>query len=412
MNTTRIKVLHVIPQLSARIGGPAVSVVESSLALRDHGIGTTIFATDMAGAVSARAHRRVTTEDFPSGADSLDVRLFPARWPQRWAFAPSMYAELGREIARCDVVHIHMLFTFPQMAAYWHAKRLGVPYIVSPCGALDPHLRRRSRAIKTLTERAWQRNMLDGAAALHFKTEEEARLVADLGYASPRVVVPNGVRCDEFASGGDAAAFRSRYGIGQNAPLVLSLGRLSHKKGLDTLVRAFAIVASTNNAAALVIAGPDDEAMTPRLRALARELGVEKRIVFTGMLRGAAKHDGLAAASVWALASHTENFGVAVVEAMASGLPVIITPDVNIAAEARTAGAAVVAPRTDAAFAGAISTLLRDDARRTALGGRARTWARRYDWAHVAPQWAAMYQTAATRRAGDSAFTTEANRAA
>ena len=392
-----MKVLHVLPSLSARIGGPAISVVESALALRALGVASTIFATDMAGAVSAKRHRRVMPADLPAGADRLDVRLFATRRPYRLAFAPSMQRALHDAVRRHDVVHIHMLFMYPQFAAYRAARRHGVPYVVSPCGALDPHLRTRSRVAKALTERAWQRDMLDGAAALHFKTDEEAALVADLGLRAPAVVAPNGVRCDAFGALPSGEAFRARYLGGHGGPVVLNLGRLSHKKGLDVLARAFAIVASRHPDAMLVLAGPDDEDLTPSLRALSRQLGIDARVRFTGMLRGDDKLGALAAAGVWALPSHTENFGVAVVEAMAVGLPVVISPQVNIAREIAEAGAGIVCERTPEAFAAQIIALLDDASTRVSLGGRARAFARRYDWSEVAPQLARMYASVAGR---------------
>ncbi len=386
-----MRVLHVVPQLSARIGGPAVSVVESSLALRDLGIDTTIFSTDMTGAVSAKRQGRATPGDLPPGAETLDVRLFRAQPPRRLAFAPSMLRALDGAVPQHDVVHIHMLFTFPQFAAYRATRRHGVPYIVSPCGALDPHLRKRSRIVKAATEVAWQRGMLDGAAGLHFKTAAEAALVAPMGYRAPALVAPNGIDWAAFQALPALGGFREKHALG-DAPVVLHLGRLSHKKGLDVLVDAFARVAGDRPEARLVLAGPDDEGLTTRLQAQADGLGVGRRLVFTGMLRGDEKLAALASATVWALPSHTENFGVAVVEAMAAGLPIVTTPHVNIAAAIEAEGAGVVLPLSAEAFAAEIGALLGDPSRRASMGGRAREFARRYDWSEVAPQLAQMYE--------------------
>ncbi|MEX0750235.1 MAG: glycosyltransferase, partial [Dehalococcoidia bacterium] len=161
-----MRVLHVVPSLSMRIGGPAISVVEYALALRACGVESTIFATDMGEAVSSTTRRRVMPADLPDGADQLDVRLFRARWPYRLAFSPALGRAFDAAVPQYDAVHIHMLFTYPQFAAYRAARRHGVPYVVSPHGALDPHLRARSRAAKALTDRAWQRDMLENAAAL------------------------------------------------------------------------------------------------------------------------------------------------------------------------------------------------------------------------------------------------------
>ncbi len=389
-----MRVLHVIPSLSARIGGPAVSVVEASLALRAQGVESVIFATDSAEPPTCRKPSRVTAADLPDGAGQLDVRLLPVRWPYRLAYSPALRQALKSEVARCDVIHIHMLFLHPPFAAYRETVRSGVPYVVSPCGALDPHLRRRSRAVKAVNNLLWHRAMLDRAAAIHYKTPEEAQLAAGLGFAAPTGVAPNGIRWDRFQTLPPAERFRWRYLGGDEGPVVLYLGRLSHKKGLDILVRAFALVHGSTPDAWLVIAGPDDEGLTKPLENLARREGVADRVVFTGMLRGDDKLAALAAASVWALPSHTENFGVAVVEAMAAGLATVISPAVNLSSAVQSADAGVVADLTPGAFASAIAALLRDEARRDTLGERARVFARRYDWSAVAPRWAEMYERA------------------
>lgn len=401
-----MRVLQVIPSLASRTGGPAASVVESSLALQRCGVDVTIFATDMAEAASARTHQRATSGDLPAGARDLDVRLFPARWPYRLAYSPAMERAFDVEVRRCDVVHVHSLFLYPQYAAHRAARAAHVPYVVSPRGALDPFLRRRGRVVKAAADVLWQRSMLRQAAAMHVTSDEEARLTADVAPGVPRHVVSNGIRWAEYQLAGSGAAFRRRYLEDSDDPLVMFLGRISHKKGLDILIRAFALVLRDVPTARLAIVGPDDEGLTADLAMLARQEGVSERMVFTGMLRGNDKLDALAAADVWVLPSHTENFGNAVAEALAAGRATVISPGVNIAPEIAAAGAAVVVPLRVEAFAREIGALLRDEERRAALGERAREFARRYDWDVVGPRLAAMYASiteVARGRAGSEA---------
>ncbi len=388
-----MKVLHVIPTLSPRLGGPAMVVPSAARALRPLGWQSTIVTTDLAHPASWSGKGRVTQAEIPAIAE-LDVRLYPARWPYRLAYAPALARELRELVHSYDLVHIHMLFQYPQFAAYEAARRDGLPYVVTPHGALDPHLRRRSRLLKAMTDLLWQRRMLDAAAALHFTTEEEARLVSDLRLRAPAIVAPNGIDWDAFQRLPSAETFRDRFLGGHDGPIVMHLGRISHKKGLDLLIRAFARVVREEPGAVLALVGPDDEGLAPRLRALAASERVADRVVFTGMLTGDDRRAALAAADVWALPSHTENFGVAVVEAMAAGRAVVISPEVNLAPEAEAAGAALVRPRTSEAFAGAIASLLRDRDRRESLGSAARAFARRYDWSAAAPAWCALYERA------------------
>jgi glycosyltransferase involved in cell wall biosynthesis len=393
-----MRVLQVVFSLASRTGGPAFDVVESSLALRRCGVETTVFATDMAEPPSAKHHRRVSPSDLPAGAEELDLRLFPARWPYRIAFSPALYRALAREVPRYDVVHIHTLFSFPQFAAYRQAIRHGIPYIVAPCGALDPYLRRHGWLRKAIVHVLWQRDMLNRASALHLRSEEEVSLVADVAPAVPRVVISNGIRCAEYSELPSGSEFRRRYLGGDDGPLVMNIGRLSYKKGLDILIRAFAILSKDVPGCWLAIVGPDDEGLTPRLQALAEREGIASRVVFTGMLRGEDKLAALATADVWALSSHSENFGIAVAEALAAGLPVVISPAVNIAPDIAEAGAGVVCELTAQAFAAEITALLRNDSRRAELSTKAREYVKRWDWDVVGPQLAEMYASVARPR--------------
>jgi glycosyltransferase involved in cell wall biosynthesis len=147
--------------------------------------------------------------------------------------------------------------------------------------------------------------------------------------------------------------------------------------------------------ARLVLVGPDDEGLQAGLEELAASRGIRERVVFTGLLRGTDKLAALAAADLWALPSLTENFGVAVLEALAAGVPVVLSPTVNIAGALDEAGAAVVSERTPEVFAGAISELLVDHDRRAALGERGRAFAARFDTVALAPRWAELYRSAA-----------------
>jgi len=161
------------------------------------------------------------------------------------------------------------------------------------------------------------------------------------------------------------------------------------------LIRAFAIASRRFGDARLVIAGPDDEGLRPELEALAEREGVGDRVVFPGMLHGADKLAALAAADVWALSSHTENFGIAVMEALAAGVATLISPAVNLAGEIERAGAGVVSETRPEVFAGALTYLLEDEGRRAGYAERGREFARGYDWDAVAPQIVDMYEKVA-----------------
>lgn len=377
--------------ISARFGGPVVAVTGICEATAALGAESVIVATSLGQVPTAGDWRKVTPDEMPANAGRLDIRLFDVAPPRRLAFAPAMGRFLRAEVDGFDVVHIHSLWLYPQFAAQRSARRAKVPYVVSPRGALDPYLRQRGRARKAATNLIWQNAMLRHAARIHVTADAEAELIADVAPAVPRDVIPGGIWLDREEPG-DAGRFRDRFLDRSAGDVVLFVGRISQKKGVDVLIRAFARARRSSPDAVLAIAGPDDEGLRPGLERLAEELGVARDVRFLGALYGQDKADALAAATVWALPSHSENFGNAVVEALAHGLPCVLSPQINIAAEIAEHDAAVVTPNQADGFGDALADLLADPARRSALAGRAREYARRYDWNTVGPRMLRMYE--------------------
>jgi glycosyltransferase involved in cell wall biosynthesis len=151
------------------------------------------------------------------------------------------------------------------------------------------------------------------------------------------------------------------------------------------LIAGFARAAGQRDAL-LVIAGPDDEALTGELRRVAAAHQVDERVRFVGPVYGEDQLTALAAADVWALTSHTENFGNAVIEAMAAGRAVLVSTEVNLSAQIARAQAGIVTDLSIDAIAGQLRALLEDPGRRAELGVRARGFAARFDWSIIAPE--------------------------
>jgi glycosyltransferase involved in cell wall biosynthesis len=384
-----VRVAHIIPGLAATTGGPAAGVVEAALAVEQVGVASTIFTTDLAGPANRAPRRPVTAAELPAGFERLDVRLFRARPPRRLAFSPGLARSLKQELAQYDLVHIHSLYLFPQFAAYRSARRASVPHIVSICGAMDPWLRRRGRVRKGLVDFSWQRAMLEQAAALHFGAADEAQLAVDVAPATPRAVIGNPLDWKAFGSLPAGEHFRERFLGGFGGRVVLFLGRITPKKRVDLLIRAFVAVAGGHPDCLLAIAGPDEGGLREHLESLA----ADEPIVFVGMLRGEDKLAALAAADVWVLPSHSEGASVAFAEALAAGVPTIAPASVTIAADAAAVGASVSCDLTLDGVAEAIGQLLDDDDRRAELRRAARAYARRFDRASVAVELEHLYRT-------------------
>jgi glycosyltransferase involved in cell wall biosynthesis len=331
--------------------------------------------------------------------EDIDVAIdFPlhiahARQPLRLAYAPALRKELARRAGDFDVIHIHSLFLYPQYAAFRVALERRIPYVVSPRGALDPYLRRRGRIRKAITHLVWQRQLLSHAAALHLTADKELNLIADVAPKVRRCVIPNPVDWRDYVDLPEARIFTDKYLAGQSLPIVMYLGRISRKKRIDVLISAFARIAPLHPNVALVIIGPDDEGLTPQLRRAATQLGIAPRTTFIGHLAGQEKRAALAAATVWVLPSATENFGIAAVEALAAGVPVIMSHGVNISAELGDLGACIVCESEPGAVATEISALLDYPDRRSALAVAGRHAARRFSPEIVAAQMTSLYES-------------------
>jgi glycosyltransferase involved in cell wall biosynthesis len=320
--------------------------------------------------------------------------MFKAHFPRRLAHSPEL-ARAIREIAPdFDLIHVHNLWQHPQYAAYRAALAAKVPYVVSPHGGLDPYLRESGRLRKRLMSAWWQDEMLERASLIHVTTEAERELTADVAPEVPRAVVPCGLYVEEFGSLPLRDRFRSSRLGGYDGPLILFLGRITKKKGLDVLIRAFARVRAERECR-LAIVGPDDEGILPKLRAIVDELRLADHVSFLPPLYRNERLAALASTDVWALSSHAENFGIAVVEAMAAGCAVVTTPGVNVSSEIEAAESGVVADAEPEAFGRALSGLLAHDAARQELRRRAPAFAARYDWSEVGPRLSEMYEKVA-----------------
>jgi glycosyltransferase involved in cell wall biosynthesis len=382
-----MRILHVIADLARERGGPAEACVQLARGLAELGHQVEVLATD-------RGESEGGTPWWKEIVDGtrLDIRLYPLQFPRFFATSFPLARALAKAVPAADVVHLHSLYLFHDLVTGLHCRRFGIPYIVRPHGTLDPYIHRRHRGRKLAVEFLFQNRVLERAAAIHYTTEEEMRLAAPHARNAKGFVVPIGLDLDFYAPR-PPEAFRARWREIGNRRIVLFLGRLHPKKGLDILAQAFADVARGRDDLHLVIAGPDDGARAPT-EALLAKLGATGRVTFTGMLRGEEKLAAFGAADVFVLPSRSENFGIAVVEAMVCGLPVVVSDCVNIWREVVDAGAAVAVPCDPSALARALAGLLDDDPRRIEMGRKGAVFAReRYDRRRVAAELEAAYRT-------------------
>jgi glycosyltransferase involved in cell wall biosynthesis len=243
-------------------------------------------------------------------------------------------------------------------------------------------IRRKSPLIKRLWIALFERRNIENAAAIQFTSQIEAEEFNAFGFRVPlSVVVPNGIDVPPLEAVIPSSESRRPY--------ILYLGRISWKKRLDEVIRATAQLADID----LLIAGNDDEGLRPDLDKIAKQCGVADRVHFLGYVEGIKKWELLREARAFVLPSHSENFGMAVLEAMGAGCPVIVTPGVGLSDSIRHCGAGLVVEANSDAIANAVNTLLAN----TELSQKMREAGRRhvaehYPWSRIARQVESLYQ--------------------
>lgn len=387
-----MRILHVIPSLARRHGGPPKAARELCRELARMGHEVTIYTTDLDG-----NQRLDVAVDVPiRGEDEVVRWYFATQRSGLYGVSLSLIRALRRNLRSFDVVHIHTLYRFTSTVAAHYSRREGVPYIVRPHGTLDPFLFHRHRVRKRVYEALFENRNLEQAAAVHFTADDEMKLAQSSGLRFRGVVVPNGVDSKPTADRKQLREQSSRDWPATNGKkVILFLGRLTFKKGLDLLAKAFGALARTRSDVHLLLAGPDDEGYGKRVRQWLDDEGVLDRVTFAGMLEGERKEAAFAAADTFVLPSYTENFGIAVVEALAAGTPVIISNRVNIWREISDAHAGLIVNCDANELAQAIATLLDNAELRHDLAEAGKQLvADKFSWPKIAIKMTAIYRDA------------------
>ncbi|MEP6686164.1 MAG: glycosyltransferase, partial [Verrucomicrobiota bacterium] len=312
---------QMVQTLDPGTGGVARAVISLSKAMERCGHQVEIVALDES------TSPWLTKVDLPVHA--LGTGLTSYRYSKK------LLPWLREEGRRFDCVVVNGLWQYMSFAAWRCYARSAIPYYVFPHGMLDPWFKRTFplKHVKKWLYWPWaEYRVLRDAAAVIFTSEEE-RLQARQSfwlYRCHERIAPLGVETPESAPIGAREIFLEKYPELKETRMLLFLGRLHPKKGCDLLIEAVHRLRSTNEPVSLVFAGPDQVGWEQELRARISRLGLLIPVVFTGMIEGAMKRSALAAADAFILPSHQENFGISVVEALAAGIPVLISNKVNI----------------------------------------------------------------------------------
>jgi glycosyltransferase involved in cell wall biosynthesis len=331
-----VRTLHIINTFSPATGGPPEVVRNLIRAYQDKGADIEVVCLDNPDA------------PFLEGI-SCPLHALGRPYFGRYAFSPRLWQWLRQHAGRFDAIVMHGIWTFPGVAVRFAARRSQRPYGIFVHGALDPWFDRQYplKYLKKLIYWPVQYPVLRDAKAVFFTAESEREL-AMVSYRPNRwqgVVVPYGTNDPETPdvdASAQIAAFYGSFPELRGRRFLLFLARIHTKKGCDLLIEAFAKIANLVPAVDLVIAGPDQEEMQERLQLRAERLGIASRIHWPGMIAGDVKWGALRACDALVLSSHSENFGIAVVECLAMGRPVLISNQVNIWAEIQADGVGLV----------------------------------------------------------------------
>src|SRR6516225_1785158 len=380
-----MRILHVVPTYfpAVRHGGPIFAVHGLCRALAARGHELQVFTTNRDGPGITP-----TPIATPVDLDGVQIRYFAIPLLRRLYWAPALGRALNHEIGKLDIVHVHTVFLWPIWAAARAARRAGVPYVLSPRGCLVKDLiARRSRLAKSACIYLIERSNVEQAAALHLTSELERIELECFGWQLPRLaVIPNAIDEPISVTGNIASDVEA---IASEQPLVLFLGRLSWKKGLDRLLQAFARTRS----ATLAVVGPDEN-LAPKLVKLAAELRIADRVrILPRTVIGSEKERLFAAARLFVLPSYSENFGNTVLEAMRRGVPVVVTPEVGAAEIVRTSGAGLVVAGEPEPLSSAIRLLIADLGLAQSMGDAGQRHAARFTFDYVAMQMEDLYNS-------------------
>ncbi len=424
-----MKILHVVALIQASTGGPAVSVTRlaSEQAKLGHGVTLACF-------------------DYPhlgSQVEAPGVRVFSVKGNvlavRGRGWCPEFLSVVMEEAAKADIVHNHGLWMWPNAYAREAAVAAGKPLVISPRGMLEAWSLNRSKLRKTVAWWLFERRNLRSAAMFHATAASEARSIQnifsrgltritadsfpaeDLGGKSsspekatevPIVIAPNGVDLPDLAHRPGRGILEKALPQLTDRRWVMFMSRLHPKKGVDVLLRAWHAqqrttgqqdnrtigqsgnpVVSWSDRPALVLAGPDLIGYRREVERMVRELGLEDSVVLTGEVRGAMKDALLANAGVFVLPSYSENFGIAIAEAMAWGRPVIASTETPWKEVADCGAGWWVKPEDDA-FAQALAEALgKGQEQLEAMGARGRALVEeRYTWAAPAAKLVRAYE--------------------
>ena len=376
------------PYEPACLGGVVKSLADLSRSLVRLGHKVTVYATDSDG----RSCMAVPT-NRPVDVGGVEVYYFHTPMPGKFQYSKMLDFACRRSVGEFDVVNIASIWGYPGIPAAREASRLGVPYVISPHGTLTPEALSYKRFRKWLFLRAFGEEIFRSAAAVHYTSSLERSKSQVFKAYSPSFVIPNGVNVDSLRGRFSSRDAKRALGLEDEDFAVGFLGRLHRIKALDVLITAIShAVRAGDRHIRLLLAGPDDGA-EGQLKRLVEEKGLRGNVRFIGPVDRERTVQFLSGLDLFALVSWTENFGNAAAEAMAVGVPVLVSENAGICDDVAQTDSGWVLPVDAVAIADALGQIKASPAQREQRGRNAKSCAfDRFERGRVAQLMATAYQ--------------------
>jgi len=386
-----MNIFHYVDSTDARLGGVPRFVLDASRVMAGTGHPSTVLTLD--------------TKDTPpeylenhDGSSLPTVFKLPRPSLMGKLFGPGEMKIIRQQLQKADVLHLHGVWSPTVFQIAKAARQMRIPYVVSLHGMLDDWCMSQRNLKKRLFLALGGKTLLEQAARVHCTASAEVAQSHKWFPKGTATVIPCLMDLSAYRDlpGREPAAKKFAFLADSTTPTILFLSRLHYKKGIEHLLRAAAELKARGVKAQFALAGNGDPEYVQSLKDLSQQLALTDRVHFVGQVSGAEKVSLYQNATVFALPTSQENFGLVLIEALACGTPIITTKGVDIWRDVQESGAATIVDQNPSQLADAIANVIGDAPGRQIMSDKARPWVfKTYAEERLISQYEEMYQTCA-----------------